>query len=230
MTGWGQDGPFAKLAGHDLNYIAVTGALHAIGEKDGPPHIPLNLLGDYAGGSLYLIIGILAALHRRRDTGTGAVIDAAIVDGVSHLLSAVHGAMSLGIWEDLRGVNFMDGGMPYYALYETADGEYMAVTAVEAPFYAKFISLLGIDEDPDGQSDQSAWPRLRATIAAAFRSRTQAEWDEVFSGTDACVAPVLSLRAAAEHPHIAARGTITRVNGELRAGPAPRFLSRASYS
>ncbi len=223
MTGWGQDGPWAKSAGHDLNYIAITGALHTIGPKDGPPQIPLNLLGDYAGGALYLVVGLLAALHDVARGRLGRVVDAAIVDGVSHLLSAIHGAMSIGQWKDERESNFADGGTPFYAVYETKDGKYMTVTAVEAPFYRIFLTLLGIDADPARQYDENQWPALRRKIADAFHLRTRTAWETVFAGTDACVAPVLSLREAANHPHIAARGAIACRDGNPFAAPAPRF-------
>jgi alpha-methylacyl-CoA racemase len=230
VTGWGQDGPLARTAGHDLNYIAITGALHAIGDQNGPPQIPLNLLGDYAGGSLYLMVGILAALLEVRRVGVGRVVDAAIVDGVAHLLSAIHGAMALGMWTDERGSNFMDGGSPFYSVYETADGKHMTVSAVEARFYAIFIRLLGIDEDAAAQHDRAHWPALRRKIAAAFRSRSQAEWNVVFAGTDACVAPVLGLKQAVDHPHMAARGALFDSGGNPQAAPAPRFLSKVKVA
>ena len=226
MTGWGQEGPLAQAAGHDIGYIAVTGALGAIGEAGGPPQIPLNLVGDFGGGSMYLVTGILAALLEAERTGRGQVVDAAIVDGAAHLLAVIHSLMGSGRWEDQRGVNMLDGGAPYYAVYETADGRYMAVGAIEPKFYAELLRLLELGQErvvPEQQNDRAGWPQLRAALADTFASRTQAEWTAVFEGTDACVAPVLGLREAAAHPHVAARGSVTEVDGVLQPGPAPRF-------
>lgn len=223
MTGWGQDGPLAQLAGHDLSYIAVTGALHAIGEAGGPPRIPLNLVGDFGGGGAYLVIGILAALDEARRSGRGQVVDAAIVDGTAHLLAGTHMMMAAGGWDDRRGVNLLDGGAPFYSVYETADGRHMAVGALERKFYTDLLDTLGLDEDPGQQDDQDRWPELRRRIAEAFARRTQGEWIEAFTQSDACVAPVLSLREAAEHPHIKARGSIVERDGLLQPAPAPRF-------
>lgn len=226
MTGWGQDGPLAHAAGHDVGYVALTGALHAIGPHDGPPQIPLNLLGDFAGGSLYLVVGLLAALHEAARTGRGTVVDAAIVDGASHLLAAIHGLLGAGRWRDERGANLLDGGTPFYAVYETADGGHMAVGALEPQFYAELLRLLEIPVDvvdPAAQHDRATWPRLRATLAAAFASRTREEWTAVFSGTDACVAPVRSLTEAAADPHLAARSSLVVRDGVLQPSPAPRF-------
>ncbi|TDC99505.1 CoA transferase [Saccharopolyspora terrae] len=223
MTGWGQDGPLANLAGHDISYIALTGALHAIGEAGGPPRIPLNLIGDFGGGGAYLVIGILAALDEARRSGRGQVVDAAIVDGTAHLLAGTHMMLAAGGWADQRGVNLLDGGAPFYSVYETADGRYMAVGALEPKFYVELLGKLGLDEDPARQNDRSRWPELRRRIADAFVRRTQEEWNEVFAQSDACVAPVLSLREAAEHPHIKARGSIVDRDGLLQPAPAPRF-------
>lgn len=226
MTGWGQDGPLATTAGHDIDYIAVTGALHAIGPAGGPPQIPLSLVGDYAGGSAYLVIGVLAALLEAERTGRGQVVDAAIVDGVSHLLTSVHAMLGAGRWTDQRGTNMLDGGSPCYAVYQTADGRHMAVGALEARFFAELLRRLKIspdDFDPADQHNRDRWPWLRAKLSAVFATRTQAEWTEVFAGTDACVAPVASLREAAAHPQIAARGSIVDSGGVLQAGAAPRF-------
>lgn len=227
MTGWGQDGPLAHTAGHDLNYIAVTGALHAIGTAGGPPQIPVNLLGDFGGGGLYLVVGLLAALRESARTGRGQVVDAAIVDGVSHLLAGTHARMASGTWADERGVNLFDGGAPFYSVYDTADGTYMAVGAVEPQFYAAFVTGLGLDVDLGRQHDRSTWPELRARIAERFRSRTRAEWIEIFAGTDACVSPVRSLREAATDPQIAARGSVATPGGVLQPGRAPRFSAHA---
>ncbi|WKX73315.1 CaiB/BaiF CoA-transferase family protein [Streptomyces sp. XD-27] len=224
MTGWGQDGPLADTAGHDIGYIAITGALSMIGTKaDQPPAVPANLLGDYAGGSLYLVIGVLAALQHARTTGTGQVVDAAIVDGTAHLTAMIHGMMAAGGWQDRRGANLLDGGAPFYGTYETADGGYMAVGALERKFYAEFIELLGIADQVPARDDFAHWGELRAAVAARFRTRTRAEWTDVFEGSDACVAPVLSLREAPGHPHLAARGTFVAHAGITQPAPAPRF-------
>ncbi|MET9696387.1 CaiB/BaiF CoA-transferase family protein [Streptomyces sp. NPDC006529] len=223
MTGWGQEGPLAHSAGHDIAYIAVTGALGMIGNPDEPPAVPANLVGDYAGGSLYLVIGVLAALQHARATGTGQVVDAAIVDGTAHLTSMIHGMMAAGGWQDRRGANLLDGGCPFYGTYETSDGGYMAVGALEQQFYDTFTDLLGIKDQAPARKDLARWGELREAVAARFRTRTRAEWTEVFDGTDACVAPVLSLREAPAHPHLAARGTFTDVGGITQPAPAPRF-------
>ncbi|MBT2417827.1 CoA transferase [Streptomyces sp. ISL-22] len=223
MTGWGQEGPLAHRAGHDIAYIALTGTLGMIGSPDEPPAVPANLIGDYAGGSLYLVVGVLAALHHARATGTGQVVDAAIVDGTSHLAAMIHGMLAAGGWQDRRGANLLDGGCPYYGTYETADGKYMAVGALEPQFYAEFLRLLGIEEHASARKDWSRWGELREAVAARFKARTRQEWTAVFEGSDACVAPVLSLREAPHHPHLAARGTFTDHGGITQPAPAPRF-------
>ncbi|MFI6455738.1 CaiB/BaiF CoA transferase family protein [Streptosporangium amethystogenes] len=223
MTGWGQDGPLAQTAGHDIGYIALTGALHAIGEAGGPPQIPLNLVGDFGGGGNYLVIGVLAALREADRSGRGQVVDAAIVDGTAHLLAGTHMIMAAGAWVDERGANLLDGGAPFYSVYETSDGRHMAVGALEPKFYVELLTALGLDEDPRKQHDRSRWPELRARIATAFAGRSQAEWSAIFTGSDACVAPVMSLREAADHPHIRARGSIVEHDGLLQPAPAPRF-------
>ncbi|MFG3546252.1 CaiB/BaiF CoA transferase family protein [Streptomyces sp. NPDC047725] len=223
MTGWGQDGPLAQRAGHDIGYIALTGTLGMIGAHDGPPAVPANLLGDYAGGSLYLVVGILAALHHARATGTGQVVDAAIVDGAAHLSTMIHGMLAAGSWQDRRGSNLLDGGCPFYGTYETADGGHMAVGALEPRFYAEFTDLLGIPGTAPARDDPARWPELREAIAARFKSRTRDEWAAVFADSDACVAPVLSLREAPHHPHLAARATFTAHGGITQPAPAPRF-------
>ncbi|CAM5405093.1 Succinyl-CoA--L-malate CoA-transferase beta subunit [Streptomyces hirsutus] len=224
MTGWGQDGPLAPRAGHDIGYIATAGALGMIGAPDGPPAIPANLLGDYAGGSLYLVVGVLAALLTARVTGAGQVVDAAIVDGTAHLTAIVQGMLASGSWQDGRGRNLLDGGCPYYAVYETRDGGWMAVGALEPQFYAEFVRLLGLDADglPD-RADPRGWPRLRDRFAARFKTADRDAWTSVFEGTDACVAPVLSLREAARHPHLRHRRTFTEEHGLVQPGVAPRF-------
>ncbi|MEU8461128.1 CaiB/BaiF CoA-transferase family protein [Streptomyces sp. NPDC029003] len=224
MTGWGQEGPLAHTAGHDIAYIAVTGALGMIGAPDGPPAVPANLVGDYAGGSLYLVIGVLAALHHARTPGgRGQVVDAAIVDGTAHLTAMIHGMVAAGGWQDRRGANLLDGGCPFYGTYETSDGLYMAVGALEQQFYDTFVDLLGIGEQAPARKDLARWGELRESVAARFKSRTRAEWTAVFEGTDACVAPVLSLREAPHHPHLAARSTFTDFGGITQPAPAPRF-------
>ncbi|MFF8860624.1 CaiB/BaiF CoA transferase family protein [Streptomyces sp. NPDC015139] len=223
MTGWGQDGPLAQRAGHDVAYIAVTGTLGMIGRPDEPPAVPANLLGDYAGGSLYLVVGVLAALHHARATGAGQVVDAAIVDGTAHLSAMIHGMLAAGGWQDRRSANLLDGGCPYYGTYETADGGHMAVGALEGRFYAEFLRLLGLDELAPAHQDWTRWEELRERVAARFKSRTRDEWTAVFEDSDACVAPVLSLREAPHHPHLAARGTFTDHGGITQPAPAPRF-------
>ncbi|WP_432117746.1 CaiB/BaiF CoA transferase family protein [Streptomyces sp. bgisy032] len=223
MTGWGQDGPLAHRAGHDIAYIAPTGALGLTGGPDRPPPAPANLLGDYAGGALYLVVGVLAALHHARATGTGQVVDAAIVDGTAHLTAMIHGMLAAGSWQDRRGANLLDGGCAYYGTYETADGGYMAVGALEPRFYEEFLTLLGLGDRSAARTDVALWDDLREEIAARFKSRTRDEWTAVFDGSDACVAPVLSLREAPHHPHLAARGTFTDHGGITQPAPAPRF-------
>ncbi|TVZ96614.1 CaiB/BaiF CoA-transferase family protein [Streptomyces sp. BK340] len=223
MTGWGQEGPLADRAGHDVAYIALTGTLGMIGRPDEPPAVPANLLGDYAGGSLYLVVGVLAALHHARATGTGQVVDAAIVDGTAHLSAMIHGMLAAGGWQDRRGANLLDGGCPYYGTYETADGGHMAVGALETQFYEEFLHLLGLDDMVLARKDWTRWGELRERVAARFKSRTRDEWTALFEGSDACVAPVLSLGEAPHHPHLAARGTFTDHGGITQPAPAPRF-------
>ncbi|MEU1596401.1 CaiB/BaiF CoA-transferase family protein [Streptomyces sp. NPDC005708] len=223
MTGWGQEGPLAPRAGHDIAYIALTGTLGMIGDPDAPPAIPANLVGDYAGGSLYLVVGILAALHHARATGVGQVVDAAIVDGAAHLASMIHGMLAAGSWQDRRRANLLDGGCPFYGTYETADGQYMAVGALEQQFYEEFVQLLGVEDQASAREDVAHWGALREVVAARFKTRTRDEWTAVFEGSDACVAPVLSLREAPAHPHLAARGTFTNHGGLTQPAPAPRF-------
>ncbi|KQY60575.1 carnitine dehydratase [Aeromicrobium sp. Root495] len=223
MTGWGQEGPLSKAAGHDIGYIAITGALGAIGRRGERPVPPLNLVGDFGGGSTFLVMGILAALWETERSGRGQVVDAAIVDGASSLTGLLHGMMSAGLWRDKRGANMLDGGQPWYDTYETSDGEHMAVGALEPAFYEQMVTLLGLPAEVADRSDPKTWPRLRDAMAEAFASRTRAEWTEVFEGTDACVAPVLSFGEAAEHPHLAAREAFVEVGGVTQPAPAPRF-------
>lgn len=222
MTGWGQDGPLADRAGHDVNYVSLTGALHAIGEAGRPPAIPLNLVGDYGGGSTYLVIGLLAGLLSARQTGQGQVVDAAIVDGTSHLLASTLTLLNSGFWSDKRGVNLLDGSAPFYGVYETADERHMAAGPIEEPFWEEFLTKLEIDRAMD-RMDPTLWPQLREEIAEAFRSRTQDEWVHTFNGSDACVTPVVSLTEAPAHPHISERGSLIAIDEGISPAPAPRF-------
>ncbi|MFD5694252.1 CaiB/BaiF CoA transferase family protein [Streptomyces rubiginosohelvolus] len=223
MTGWGQDGPLADRAGHDIAYIALTGTLSMIGRPDEPPTVPANLVGDYAGGSLYLVVGVLAALQHARAHGEGQVVDAAIVDGAAHLATMIHGMLAAGSWQDRRGANLLDGGCPFYGTYATSDGGHMAVGPLEGQFYAEFARLLGIADAFPDRWDLARWDELRAAVTERFLTRTRAEWTEVFAGSDACVAPVLSLTEAPHHPHLAARSTFVEHGGRTQPAPAPRF-------
>jgi alpha-methylacyl-CoA racemase len=224
MTGWGQDGPLADRAGHDITYIALTGALHAIGTAGGKPVPPLNLVGDFGGGSMFLVLGVLAALWERDRSGAGQVVDAAMVDGVSVLAQMFWSLRACGLWSDQRGTNLLDSGTPFYDTYACADGRYVAVGALEPQFYAALLKGLGlIGEDLPGQLDQAGWPVLRQRFTDVFATRSRDEWVAVFEGTDACVAPVLSFAEVPTHPHIAARGTVITVDGVPQAAPAPRF-------
>ncbi|HEX6500330.1 MAG TPA: CaiB/BaiF CoA-transferase family protein [Micromonosporaceae bacterium] len=224
MTGWGQDGPLASTAGHDITYLAVTGLLHAIGSPDGDPVPPLNLLGDFGGGGAVLAIGVLAALLHARQTGTGQVVDAAIVDGAALLGTLVFGMLHGGAWTDRRGANLLDGAAPFYGTYRTSDGRHVAVGPLEPRFFAEFATRLG-GLDGFDQYDPANWPALKQAIAARFATRTRDEWVAVFEGSDACVAPVLSLgeAAASRHPQLAARDTFVTVDGVAQPAPAPRF-------
>jgi alpha-methylacyl-CoA racemase len=230
MTGWGQEGPLSRSAGHDIGYIAITGALHAIGREGGPPQVPLNLLGDFAGGSMYLAVGLLAALLESRASGRGQIVDAAIVDGTAHLSTFVHVMMAAGVWQDRRGVNMLDTGAPWYDVYETADGRHMAVGAIEPQFYAEFVRRLGLadEEDLPGQHDRERWPLMRERFAAAFKTRTRDEWAEIFLPGDGCVAPVLSLKEATEHPYNTERDVFVERDGIRQPAPAPRFSRTAT--
>ena len=223
MTGWGQEGPLAPHAGHDIDYIAVSGSLHGLGRAAGPPQFPQNLLGDFAGGSAYLVIGVLAALLEARASGHGQVVDAAIVDGTAHLNAMLAGLIAGGAWREERGTNLLDSGAPFYDVYETADGQHMAVGAIEPQFYAELLEGLGLVDTAPDRSDPGNWPALREALAARFRERTQQEWTGVFEGADACVSPVLPLTEAARHPHLAARHTYLEQDGVVQPAPAPRF-------
>jgi alpha-methylacyl-CoA racemase len=222
MTGWGQDGPLALTAGHDLNYVSVAGALHGLGQDVDRPQFPTNLVGDFGGGSTYLVIGLLAALLESRTSGRGQVVDAAIVDGTAHLSAMFASMLASGFAQERRAANLLDGGVPYYDLYETADGRHMSVGPLEPKFYAVLVEKLDLVDAPD-RDDPARWPVLRELLTRRFLERTQAEWTEVFDGTDACVAPVLPLTEAAEHPHLRSRGTYVDRDGVLQPAPAPRF-------
>ena len=224
MTGWGQEGPWAAVAGHDINYIAATGILHAIGRQGERPVPPLNLVGDFGGGSMFLIFGILAALFERQTSGKGQVIDAAMVDGTLALSHMIWNYRGTDRWSDERGVNRLDGGTPFYDTYETSDGRFVAVGALEPPFYRLFVTGLGLDPDElPPQDDISRWPELRLRFAAAFRSKTRDEWAKIFDGTDACVSPVLTFAEAPGQIHLRARENLIEVDGVIQHSPAPRF-------
>jgi alpha-methylacyl-CoA racemase len=227
MTGWGQEGPLARTAGHDLGYIAITGALFGLGQDQRRPHFPTNLVGDFGGGSTYLVIGILAALLESRLSGQGQVVDAAIVDGTAHLNAMTAAFLAGGLLREQRASNLLDGGAPYYDLYETADGRHLAIGALEPQFYDALVAGLGISDTAPDRDDPANHDELRRLITDAVRSRTQVEWVEVFDGTDACVAPVLPMTEAFRHPHLRARGTFVERDGTTEPAPAPRF-SRTS--
>ena len=227
MTGWGQTGPLSRTAGHDLGYIAITGALFGLGQDQSRPHFPTNLVGDFGGGSTYLVIGVLAALLESRVSGDGQVVDAAIVDGTAHLNSMATGFLAGGLLREERAANLLDGGAPFYDLYETADGRHLAVGALEPQFYDELVAGLGIADTAPDRNDPANHPELRRLISDAVRRRTQAEWVEVFDGTDACVAPVLPMTEAFGHPHLAARGTFVDRDGMTQPAPAPRFSRTA---
>jgi len=226
MTGWGQDGPWSQTAGHDLNYIAITGALHGLGQDSSRPHFPSNLLGDFGGGSTYLVIGVLAALLEARTSGLGQVVDAAIVDGTAHLNAMSATFAALGLDTGRRRSGLLDGGTPWYDVYETADGRHMSVGALEPQFYAELVRRLELDL-PD-RNDPANLPAIREALTARFKERTQAEWAVVFDGTDACVASIIPLSEAPAHPHLAARGTFVESAGITQPAPAPRFSRTGS--
>jgi alpha-methylacyl-CoA racemase len=224
MTGWGQEGPLADTVGHDIDYLALTGALHAIGRAGEAPVVPLNLVADFGGGALYLAVGILGALVERQRSGLGQTVDAAMVDGAAHLTTIVHGLMAAGAWRDERGVNVLDTGAPFYDVYKTKDGKYLAVGALEPRFFATLVRLLELPvEDHARQLDPSAWPLLRESLARRIAEKTRDEWCVIFDHSDACVAPVLSLTEAKAHPHLRARGTFVEIDGVVQPAPAPRF-------
>ena len=223
MTGFGQTGPLAKAAGHDLNYIALTGVLHAIGPENQPAP-PLNLVGDYGGGALYLAFGVMAALFERQRSGRGQVVDAAMVDGASSLASIFHGLRAAGQWSDMRGSNLLDGGAPFYDTFETADGKHISLAPLEPKFFAQMVQALQLPARfVAGQYDRSLWPEMRTAIGQAVKLKTRAQWCTLLEGSDACFAPVLSFAEAADHAHAAARGAFVAVDGVSQPAPAPRF-------
>ena len=224
ITGWGQDGPMAQEVGHDLNYIALAGALHAIGRAGQPPTPPINLVGDFGGGTLYLIVGILAALHESRSSGKGQVVDAAMVDGVASLMTQPYGTYAAGMMSDERGTNVTDSGAPFYDAYQCSDGKWVSLAAVEAKFYSEALRVLGLPKDLlDEQWNRGTWTTAKERVAAAFRTRTREAWCEAFTGVEACFAPVLTLDEAPRHPHLQARGTFAEIDGVIQPMPAPRF-------
>ncbi|SCL72315.1 alpha-methylacyl-CoA racemase [Micromonospora citrea] len=226
MTGWGQDGPAAAYAGHDIGYVALTGALHGIGRAGERPVPPMNLLGDFGGGGMMLALGLVSALYAVRGGARGQVVDAAVVDGVAVLSTQIHALRRLGMWQDPRGVNLLDGGAPFYDTYECADGRYLAVGALEPQFYDELVRRSGFPLHPDAaldRTDPANWPALRRAWARLFRTRTRDEWTALLGSSDACVAPVLDWREAPEHPHLAARGTFVERDGVTQPAPAPRF-------
>ncbi|BCN40518.1 alpha-methylacyl-CoA racemase [Alicycliphilus denitrificans] len=224
MTGWGQDGPLAQAPGHDLNYIALTGVLHSIGTRGGPPVPPLNLAGDFGGGALYLALGIVSAILEARGSGRGQVVDAAMVDGSASLMTLMYGMRAAGVWTDERGTNRLDSGAPFYGVYETQDGLYVALASNEPRFYRETLEKLGLATAglPD-QHDQSRWPALKETFARVFKTRTRAEWCRIMEGSEVCFAPVLSMGEAPQHPHLKERGTFVEFDGVVQPAPAPRF-------
>ncbi len=224
MTGWGQEGPLAKAAGHDINYIALAGALEPMGRVGQKPYPPLNLVGDFGGGGMLLAFGMVAAILSAQRTGRGQVIDAAMIDGAASLMAMTYTLINSGIWRDERGTNLLDTGAPFYEVYETSDGRYMAVGAIEPQFYDELIRLMGLaDEDLPDQNDREAWPAMKERFAAVFTTKTRDEWEAVFEGSDACAFPVLTPREAPQHPHHRARGTFTTVAGVAQPAPAPHF-------
>ena len=224
MTGWGQAGPMAREAGHDINYLALTGALHSLGEAGRPPPPPLNLVADLGGGGMYLVVGLLAAVIEARSSGQGQTLDVAMIDGVTHLMSAFQAMRQRGTWSEKRGDNIVDGGAPYYGCYETLDGGFVAVGAMEPHFYANLLRVLGLEAaDLPDQDDRSKWPATQARFAAVFKTRTRDAWVAASAGRDACLTPVLSIDEAPEHPQMMARDVYSDFDGLRHPSPAPRF-------
>ncbi len=224
VTGWGQEGPLAHAAGHDLNYIALAGVAHSIGRAGQPPTPPLNLIGDFGGGALYLALGVVSALYEAKSSGQGQVVDAAMVDGAASLLSSIYGMRAAGIQSDERGANILDSGAHFYDVYETSDGKYVSIASIEAKFYAELLekSGLGAEELPS-QMDRSRWPELKERVAKLIRTKTREQWCEIMEGSDICFAPVLDMGEAPHHPHNVARDAFVEVDGVTQPAPAPRF-------
>ncbi len=224
MTGWGQEGPLAHAAGHDLNYIALAGALHPMGDPDTPPPVPLNLVGDYGGGAMFLAFGVMAAVYEAQQSGKGQVVDAAMVDGASLMMSFFHSLRASGWWAEARGDNFLDGGAHFYGCYACSDGKFVSVGAIELPFMTVLVEKANLPREwLDLHMDRGEWPRLKAELAALFATRPQAEWCDLLEGSDACFAPILPFWEAADHPHAKARGAFITRDGVVEPAPAPRF-------
>ena len=223
ITGYGQDGPLANAVGHDINYIALTGALHAIGRAGQPPAVPLNLVGDFGGGALYLVLGVLAALHEAKSSGKGQVVDAAMVDGVASLMTQPHGTFAAGLMSEERGTNITDSGAPFYDVYECSDGRWIALGAVEKKFYAEALRVLDLEPLLAEQWNRQGWSAAKAAIAKRVKTRTRDDWTRAFEGTESCFAPVLTLEEAPRHPHLRERGTYLEIEGVVQPAPAPRF-------
>ncbi len=228
MTGWGQEGPMAHAAGHDINYIALAGALHPIGRQGEAPLAPLNLVGDFGGGGMLLAFGVVCALVERAGSGQGQVVDAAMVDGAAVLMTMMHGMRAMGFWQDERGTNLLDSGAHFYDCYETADGKHVSIGSIEPQFYAELVKLSGLEgEELPAQMDRTQWPAMKQRVAAIFKQKTRDEWCDIMEGTDVCFAPVLSMGEAPEHPHIKHRGTFVEQAGITQPAPAPRFSRTA---
>jgi alpha-methylacyl-CoA racemase len=224
MTGWGQDGPLAHAAGHDINYISLAGALAHFGRVGAPPTPPLNMVGDYGGGGMFLAFGVVCALFEARGSGQGQVVDAAMVDGATYLMGPMWGMRGMGLFSEERGTNLLDTGSPYYEVYETADGEWVSVGSIEPQFYAQLLELTGVrHDDLPAQNDRAGWPVLRERLTEVFKSKTRAEWTALMEGSDVCFAPVLPMSEARAHPHVVARGSIVEHDGMDQPAPAPRF-------
>jgi alpha-methylacyl-CoA racemase len=224
MTGWGQDGPYASMAGHDINYIALAGALAHFGRPGEAPVPPINMVGDFGGGGMLMAFGVVCALLEAKSSGQGQVVDASMVDGSATLMAMVHGLHAMGFWDLERGRNIIDGGAHFYDAYETADGQYVSIGSIEPQFYAELLRITGLDgEDLPAQMDRSQWPALKERVAALFKQKTRAEWCELMEGTDVCFAPVLTLEEAPQHPHNVARKTFVEVAGVTQPAPSPRF-------
>lgn len=224
MTGWGQDGPIAQAAGHDINYISLSGALHAIGERDGPPVPPLNLVGDFGGGALYMAVGILAGIIEARISGKGQVVDCSMVEGSASLMTSMYGALAQGTWIEERGKNRLDKGAHYYNVYETKDGKYVSVGSIEPQFYKLLLQLTGLEgEDLPAQNDRAKWPEVTKRLAQIFKTKTRDEWCAIMEGTDVCFAPILPMSEAMHHPQNVERGSFVTIDGIPQPAPAPRF-------